>query len=63
MSEKPVLPVTRENLSSGKLAALVAERNDAETQLATDEQLLASRRAVVPMTPIHPTSGSSVMAA
>ena len=48
MSEKPVLPVTRENLSSGKLAALVAERNDAETQLATDEQLLASRRAVVP---------------
>ena len=48
MSEKPVLPVTRENLSSGKLATLVAERNDAETQLATDEQLLASRRAVVP---------------
>ena len=48
MSEKPILPVTRENLSSGKLAALVAERNDAETQLATDEQLLASRRAVVP---------------
>ena len=48
MSEKPVLPVTRENLSSGKLAALVAERNDAETQLATDEQLLASRRSVIP---------------
>ena len=47
MSEKPVLPVTRENLSSGKLAALVAERNDAETQLATDEQLLASVTADV----------------
>ena len=48
MADKPVLPVTRENLSSGSLARLVAERNDDKTRLASDEELLASRRALVP---------------
>ena len=48
MVDEPVLPVTRENLSSGSLARLVAERNDAQTQLATDEKLLETRRAIVP---------------
>ena len=47
MADKPVLPVTRENLSSGSLARLVAERNDDKTRLASDEELLASRRALV----------------
>ena len=47
MADKPILPVTRENLSSGSLARLVAERNDAQTKLATDEQLLDSRRSLV----------------
>ena len=47
MADKPVLPVTRENLSSGSLARLVAERNDEKTRLASDEELLASRRALV----------------
>jgi len=48
MAEKPILPVTRENLRSGSLARLVAERNDGQTKLATDEQLLETRRALVP---------------
>ena len=48
MADEPILPVTRENLSSGSLARMVAERNDAQTQLATDEELLATRRALVP---------------
>ena len=48
MADEPVLPVTRENLSSGSLARLVAERNDDKTRLASDEELLASRRALVP---------------
>jgi cation transport protein ChaC len=48
MADEPILPVTRENLTSGHLARLVAERNDSQTQLATDEQLLESRRALVP---------------
>ena len=47
MADKPVLPVTRENLSSGSLARLVAERNDDKTRLASDEELLASRRTLV----------------
>ena len=48
MADEPVLPVTRENLSSGTLARLVAERNDDQTKLASEEELLASRRAMVP---------------
>lgn len=48
MADEPVLPVTRENLSSGSLARLVAERDDDQTKLASDEELLASRRAMVP---------------
>ena len=48
MADEPVLPVTRENLSSGSLARLVAERNDDKTRLASDEELLESRRALVP---------------
>lgn len=48
MADKPVLPITRENLASGTLARLVAERNDSQTKLASDEELLASRRAMVP---------------
>ena len=48
MADKPVLPITRENLRSGSLARLVAERNDTQTKIASDEQLLASRRALVP---------------
>ena len=48
MADEPILPVTRENLSSGSLARLVAERNDDQTTLATDEQLLESRRELVP---------------
>ena len=48
MADEPILPVTRENLNSGSLARLVAERNDGQTTLATDEQLLESRRELVP---------------
>ena len=48
MADEPILPGTRENQSSGSLARMRAERNDAQTQLATDEELLATRRALVP---------------
>lgn len=48
MTDEPLFRITRENLESGTVARLVAERGDAETILATDEELLASRRGIVP---------------
>ena len=48
MTDEPLFRITRENLESGTVARLVAERGDEETILATDEELLASRRGIVP---------------
>ena len=47
MSTNPILKITRESLSSGAVAQMVAERDD-QTKVASDEELLASRRRIVP---------------
>ena len=47
MSTDPILKITRESLSSGVVAKMVAQR-DYETKVASDDELLASRRGVVP---------------
>jgi cation transport protein ChaC len=47
MSTDPILKITRESLSSGVVAKMVAQRDD-ETKVASDDELLASRREVVP---------------
>mgnify|MGYP001460154700 FL=1 len=47
MSTDPILKITRESLSSGVVTKMVAER-DGETKIASDVELLASRREVVP---------------
>ena len=47
MSTDPILKITRESLSSGVVAKMVAQRDD-ETKVASDGELLASRRGVVP---------------
>lgn len=47
MSTDPILKITRESLSSGVVAKMVAQRDD-ETKVASDDELLASRRGVVP---------------
>ena len=43
MSSDPILKITRESLSSGVVAKMVAQRDD-ETKVASDDELLASRR-------------------
>ncbi len=47
MSTDPILKITRESLSSGVVTKMVAERGG-ETKIASDVELLASRREVVP---------------
>ena len=47
MSTDPILKITRESLSSGVVTKMVAER-DGETKIASNVELLASRREVVP---------------
>ena len=47
MSTDPILKITRESLSSGVVTKMVAER-DSETKIASDDELLESRREVVP---------------
>ena len=47
MSTDPILKITRESLSSGVVAKMVAQRDD-KTKVASDDELLASRREVVP---------------
>ena len=47
MSTDPILKITRESLSSGVVTKMVAER-DGETKIASDVELLESRREVVP---------------
>ena len=47
MSTDPILKITRESLSNGIVAKMVAQR-DGETRVASDDELLASRRGVVP---------------
>ena len=48
MTDEPLFRITRENLEAGTVARLVAERGDAATQLASEDELLASRRRIVP---------------
>ncbi len=47
MSTDAILKITRENLRSGAVAQLVAERDD-KTKVASNDELLASRRRIVP---------------
>ena len=47
MSTDPILKITRESLSSGVVAKMVAQRDD-EMKVASDDELLSSRRGVVP---------------
>ena len=47
MNTDPILKITRESLSSGVVTKMVAER-DGETKIASDVELLESRREVVP---------------
>ena len=47
MSTDPILKITRESLSNGIVAKMIAQRDD-ETRVASDDELSASRRGVVP---------------
>ena len=47
MNTDPILKITRESLSTGVVKKMVAER-DGETKIASDDELLGSRREVVP---------------
>ena len=48
MTGEKLVRITRENLETGTVARLVAERGDEDTQLATEDELKASRRSMVP---------------
>ena len=48
MTGEKLVRITRENLETGTVARLVAERGDEDTQLATEDKLKASRRSMVP---------------
>lgn len=48
MNDGPIVKITRENLLQGTVAKMVAERNDGQTILASEDELLASRRGIVP---------------
>ena len=48
MADEPILKVTRESLSSGIIRKMAVERNDGDVQIASDEELLVSRRTLVP---------------
>ena len=45
MTGEKLVRITRENLETGTVARLVAERGDEDTQLATEDQLKAFRAA------------------
>ncbi|MED5304671.1 MAG: gamma-glutamylcyclotransferase, partial [Pseudomonadota bacterium] len=48
MADEPILKVTRESLSSGIIRKMAVERNDGDVQIASDDDLLVSRRTLVP---------------
>ena len=48
MTDEPILKVTRESLSSGTIMKMANERNDGAVDIATEDQLYASRRQLVP---------------
>ena len=48
MTDEPILKVTRESLSSGTIMKMANERNDGAVDIASEEQLYASRRQLVP---------------
>ena len=48
MADEPILKVTRESLSSGIIRKMAVERNDGDVQIASDDELLVSRRTLVP---------------
>ncbi len=47
MSTEPIFKITRESLNSGVVARMAAERDD-KTKVATDDELLLSRRKIFP---------------
>ena len=48
MTDEPILKVTRESLSSGTIMKMANERNDGAVDIASEDQLYASRRKLVP---------------
>ena len=48
MTHEPILKVTRESLASGTIMKMATERNDGAVDIASEEQLYASRRRLVP---------------
>ena len=48
MADETILKVTRESLSSGIIRKMAVERNDGDVQIASDDELLVSRRTLVP---------------
>ena len=48
MSDGPILKVTRESLRSGTIRKMASERNDGAVNIASDAELHASRRRLVP---------------
>lgn len=48
MTDEPILKVTRESLSSGTIMKMANERNDGAVDIASEDQLYASRRQLVP---------------
>ncbi|MEC7437539.1 MAG: hypothetical protein VX702_01790, partial [Pseudomonadota bacterium] len=48
MADEPILKVTLESLSSGIIRNMAVERHDGDVQIASDDELLVSRRSLVP---------------
>ena len=48
MTDEPILKVTRESLASGTIMKMANERNDGAVDIASEDELYASRRQLVP---------------
>ena len=48
MTDQPILKVTRESLASGTILKMANERNDGAVDIASEDELYASRRRLVP---------------
>jgi len=48
MTDEPILKVTRESLTSGTIMKMANERNDGAVTIASEDELYASRRQLVP---------------
>jgi len=48
MTDEPILKVTRESLASGTIMKMATARNDGAVHIASEDELYASRRQLVP---------------